>query len=72
MRAVCVAQGKLLNGLWLPEREGNPRKRAYVCVYLIHLVQQKLAQYDKATTLQRNKLNSREPHLVFLVLNFPR
>ena len=30
MRTVCIAQGTLLNALWWPKWEGNPKKRGYV------------------------------------------
>ena len=33
VRTCCVAQGTLLSALQWPEREGNPRKRGYTCMY---------------------------------------
>ena len=50
MRTYCRAQGTLLNALWLPKWEGNPRKRVYIFIYmrLIHFaVQQKLTQEQR-------------------------
>ena len=33
MRTFCIAQGTLLNVLWWPKWEGNPKKRGYLCIY---------------------------------------
>ena len=32
MVTYCIAQGTLLNALWQPEWEGNPKEGGYVCV----------------------------------------
>ena len=33
MRTYCIAQGTLLNALWWPKWEGNPKKRGYMYMY---------------------------------------
>ena len=33
MRAYCIAQATLLNALWCPKWEGNPKKRGYGYIY---------------------------------------
>ena len=33
MRTYCIAQGTLLNALWLPKWEGNPKKGRYMYTY---------------------------------------
>ena len=33
MRTYCKAQGTLLNALWWPNWEGNPKKRRYMYMY---------------------------------------
>ena len=33
MRTYCTAQGTLLNALWGPKWEGNPKKRGYMYTY---------------------------------------
>ena len=61
MRTYCRAQGTLLNALWLPKWEGNPRKRVYIFIYmrLIHFaVQQKLTQHGKTTIFQLKKIGN--------------
>ena len=30
MRTYCIAQGTLLNALWCPKWEGNPKRRGYI------------------------------------------
>ena len=32
MRTYCIAQGTLLNALWGPKWEGNPKKRGDICI----------------------------------------
>ena len=42
MKTYCIAQETLLNALWWPKWEGNPKKEIYVYIWLIHFaVQQK-------------------------------
>ena len=33
MKTCCIAQGTLLNALWWPKCEGNPKKRGYMYTY---------------------------------------
>ena len=33
MRTYCIAQGTLLNTLWCPKLEENPKKRGYMYMY---------------------------------------
>ena len=54
MRTDYIARGTLLNAVWSPKWERNPRKRGYIVyMWLIHFaVQQELTQHCKATILQ--------------------
>ena len=36
MKTYCIAQGSLLNALWRPKWEGNPKYGIYVYIELIH------------------------------------
>ena len=42
MRTYCIAQGTLLNALWWPNWEGNPRKRGYTytCDYSLCCIEE--------------------------------
>ena len=61
MKTHCVIQITLLNALWRPKWEGNPRQNTYIHTYvyiyiymwLIHFtVQKNLTQQCKANILQ--------------------
>ena len=50
MKTYCIAPVTLLGALWSPKWEGNPKKRIFVNIQLIHFaIQQKLTQHGKAT-----------------------
>jgi len=58
MRTDCVAQRILLNALWRPKWEGNPKKEGIqVYTQLIHFAgEQKPAQHCKATVINKNEI----------------